>query len=85
MGLPQPTFQFEDSPPRDTLVLPLGDRVGVDAMGSLKLQFHSQIAEVKDYITFFAVLENDNGMHIPYVPEKQFAHLPNAKSALEQC
>ena len=57
--------------------------MGVDALGSLKLQSHSQIAKVRDYITFVAVLENDNGMRILYVPEKQFAHLPNAKSALK--
>ena len=64
MELPQLTFQFEDAPPRDTLVLPLGNRVGVDALGSLELQFHSQTAKVRDYITCFAALENNNGMHI---------------------
>ena len=83
MELPQLTFRFEDSPQRDTLVLPLGRDVGADALGSLKLQFHSQIAKARDYIAFFAVLENDNGIYLLYVPEKQYAHLPNAKSALK--
>ena len=83
MELPQLTFKFEDSPPRDTLVLTLGNDVGADALGSLKLQFHSQITKVRDYMTFFAVLENDNGIYLLYVPEKQYAHLPNAKSALK--
>ena len=83
MELPQLTFKFEDSPHRDTLVLPLGKDVGADALGSLKLQFHSQITKVRDYITFFAVLESDNGISLLYVPEKQYAHLPNARSALK--
>ena len=83
MELPQLTFRFEDSPQRDTLVLPLGRDVRADALGSLKLQFHSQIAKARDYIAFFAVLENDNGIYLLYVPEKQYAHLPNAKSALK--
>ena len=83
MELPQLTFKFEDSPHRDTLVLPLGKDIGADALGSLKLQFHSQITKVRDYITFFAVLESDNGISLLYVPEKQYAHLPNARSALK--
>ena len=83
MELPQLTFKLEDSPQRDTLVLPLGRDVGADALDSLKLQFHSQIAKARDYITFFAVLENDNGIYLLYVPEKQYAHLSNAKSALK--